>query len=213
MKRYLVKELFYTIQGEGFNVGRAAVFVRFAGCNLWSGHEQHRKRDTWRGGCSLWCDTDFVGTDDTGGGTYDAESLTNAADALSVPGHRFVVLTGGEPALQVDNALIGALHSRGFEVAIETNGTKQLPRGLDWVCVSPKGAAEFVVRCGDELKLIYPQVNVDPGSFARLPFRHFYIQPKHDQNLSANTLACVEYIKTNPQWRLSLQTHKLIGVP
>lgn len=213
MKRYSVKEIFYTIQGEGFNAGRAAVFVRFAGCNLWSGRAEHRVRDVNKAGCSLWCDTDFVGTDGAEGGLYDALRLSDAVDDAAVPGYRFVVLTGGEPSLQIDATLINTLHSRGFEVAVETNGTKDLPRGLDWVCVSPKGTTDIVVRRGDELKLIYPQDGIDPETFAKLSFRHFYLQPKHDSYLAAHTSACVDYIKFHPQWRLSLQTHKLIGVP
>lgn len=142
---------------------------------------------------------------------FGVSQLVDAADALAVPGHRFVVLTGGEPALQIDTALIGALHGRGFEIALETNGTKDLPRGLDWVCVSPKGTTDIVIRRGDELKLVYPQASVDPVAFARLSFRYFYLQPKHDSDVATHTSACVEYIKSNPQWRLSLQTHKLIG--
>jgi 7-carboxy-7-deazaguanine synthase len=212
---YAVKEIFYTLQGEGANAGRPAVFCRFAGCNLWSGREADRASAV----CTF-CDTDFVGTDGTGGGKFaDADALADAVASHWTSGneHRFVVCTGGEPALQLDDALIAALHARGFAIAIETNGTLPLPAGIDWVCVSPKADADIVVTAGDELKLVYPQAKAGPERFADLAFEHFLIQPMDGlpgdpSSRARNTAAAVEYCLSHPQWRLSMQTHKVIGI-
>lgn len=209
---YAVKEIFYTLQGEGRNAGRAAVFCRFAGCNLWSG----REIDRVTAACSF-CDTDFVGTDGTGGGRFaTAEHLADALaavwDGAAAAGRRFVVLTGGEPLLQVDEALVEALHARGFEVALETNGTLEPPRGLDWICVSPKAGAPLVLTRGDEIKLVFPQDGAEPARFEGLAFDHFLLQPMDGPEREANTAAAVGYCLANPRWRLSLQTHKLLGI-
>jgi 7-carboxy-7-deazaguanine synthase (Cx14CxxC type) len=207
---YSVKELFYTLQGEGRNAGRAAVFCRFAGCNLWSGREQDRALAACR-----FCDTDFVGTDGDGGGKFvDADRL---ADAVALAwaggsGPRMVVLTGGEPLLQVDAALIVALRARGFEIAVETNGTVAPPTGLDWLCVSPKGDAPLAVTSGDELKLVFPQPDAMPDRFEPLAFDHFLLQPMDGPEVAANTRAAVAYCMAHPRWRLSLQTHKSLGI-
>ena len=212
---YSVKELFYTLQGEGANAGRPAVFCRFTGCNLWSGREQDRPRGP--GGCSLWCDTDFVGTDGVGGGRFaSAEQLALAArDAWAAPwqGRPLVVCTGGEPLLQLDEALVRAFHRAGFEVAVETNGTRPAPPGIDWLCVSPKAGAELLLRSGDELKLIFPQEDATPERFEHLDFRHFFLQPLDDPRRPLHTEAAVRYCLAHPRWRLSLQTHKLLGIP
>jgi 7-carboxy-7-deazaguanine synthase len=213
---YSVKELFYTLQGEGTQAGRAAVFLRFTGCNLWSGRPEGRA--TGAGGCSRWCDTDFVGTDGPGGGRFPtAGSLATAVDAAwATPreGCRpFVVCTGGEPLLQLDAALIEALHARGFEVAVETNGTVPLPLGLDWVCVSPKAGAPVVVTGGDELKLVYPQDGVDPAGFESLDFARWMLQPLDGPDRVAHTEAVVRYCLAHPRWRVSMQTHKVLGIP
>lgn len=209
---YQVKEIFYTLQGEGRQTGRPAVFLRFAGCNLWTGRERDRA-----GAVCTFCDTDFVGTDGTGGGTFaDATALADAVTAAwpeSEGGSRFVVMTGGEPLLQVDEALTGALHDRGFEIAVETNGTIEAPAGIDWICVSPKADAELKQLSGNELKLVYPQAKAMPERFAGLPFDYFMLQPLDGPDLAANTQACVEYCRTHPAWRLSLQTHKVLGIP
>jgi len=211
---YAVKELYYTLQGEGAQTGRAAVFCRFAGCNLWTGREADRQTAS----CSF-CDTDFVGTDGPGGGTYpSADDLADAiGDCWSQhadrTGTRFVVFTGGEPALQLDAALVAALHARSFEVAIETNGTRPLPAGIDWVCVSPKAGTDVVVRSGQELKLVYPQSDLPPEAVAGWSFRHFFLQPMDGRDATANTRAAAAYCLAHPVWRLSLQTHKLIGLP
>jgi len=209
---YAVKELFYTLQGEGANTGRAAVFCRFAGCNLWSGREQDRATATCQ-----FCDTDFVGTDGPGGGKFsEAEALAGAAVATWPPaqaGRRLVVCTGGEPLLQLDAALVAAFHREGFEVAVETNGTVVPPAGIDWLCVSPKAGAELVVTSGDELKLVYPQAGAEPERFVHLGFRHFFLQPMDGPALEANTRATLAYCLAHPRWRLSLQTHKLLGIP
>jgi len=209
---YSVKEIYYTLQGEGARAGRAAVFLRFAGCNLWSGREEDRAAAT----CNF-CDTDFVGTDGRGGGKFlTAESLAEAVAAEWPNRERakpYVVCTGGEPLLQIDADLIDALHGRGFEIAIETNGTLMPPAGIDWICVSPKAGAEFVLKVGDELKLIFPQKGAEPERFAALDFVHFFLQPMDSDRLGENTRAAVAYCMAHPQWRLSLQTHKLIGIP
>lgn len=213
---YAVKEIFHTLQGEGAQAGRSAVFCRFAGCNLWSGRAADRANAICK-----FCDTDFVGTDGPGGGQFtSAEDLaaaivrtwpvpTNAA----VDSRRFVVLTGGEPLLQVDAALIDALHQAGFEIAVETNGTQPAPRGLDWVCVSPKAGAKLVQQSGDELKLVYPQAGLDPAQFEILEFRHFFLQPLDSPYQAANTQAALEYCLAHPKWRLSLQLHKILQIP
>lgn len=208
---YAVKELFYTLQGEGAQSGRPAVFLRFAGCNLWTGREEDRAHATCQ-----FCDTDFVGLDGDGGGRFaDARALADAvAAAWPTSAHegRYVVCTGGEPLLQVDAALTDALHDRGFTVAVETNGTQPLPPGVDWVCVSPKAHAPMVLAAGDELKLVYPQATAPPERFAGLAFRHFYLQPMDGPDREANTQAAVAYCLAHPQWRLSVQMHKVVGV-
>ena len=208
---YAVKEIFYTLQGEGANAGRAAVFCRFAGCNLWSGREQDRPRAA----CDF-CDTDFVGTDGEGGGKYaDAQRLVEAVATEWQGGDRdrFVVLTGGEPALQIDDALIAALHARGFTIAVETNGTLPLPPGIDWICVSPKAGTDLAQTSGDELKLVYPQEGLAPDSLLGLDFPRRYLSPMDGPRLTENTAAAVAYVKAHPVWRLSVQTHKRIGIP
>ena len=212
---YSIKETFYTLQGEGRNAGRAAVFLRFAGCNLWSGREADR--DKGPGGCSRWCDTEFVGTDGIGGGRFaSAEALAKHVAHTWRGGHagqKLVVCTGGEPLLQLDEALCDDLHEHGFEVAIETNGTLPVPRGVDWICVSPKAGGELVVRKGHELKLVVPQEGVLPADFEDLPFDHLYLQPKDGPDHAAHTRLAIEYCLSHPRWRLSIQTHKLLGIP
>lgn len=207
---YTVKELFYTLQGEGAQTGRPAVFCRFAGCNLWSGREADRVAAT----CTF-CDTDFVGTDGPGGGKFATpKALADAATALLPGGGRpLVVCTGGEPALQLDAALVDAFHRAGFEIAIESNGTLPLPPGVDWACVSPKAGAPLAVTAGDELKLVYPQADAPPERFEGLAFKHFFLQPMDGPNRDKNTQAAVDYCLKHPQWRLSLQTHKALGIP
>jgi 7-carboxy-7-deazaguanine synthase len=208
---YAVKEIFYTLQGEGANAGRPAVFCRFAGCNLWSGREEDRARATCR-----FCDTDFVGADGPGGGKFDSADDLAAGIAAAWEGgggSRFVVLTGGEPMLQVDDALVEALHRRGFEVAIETNGTLPVSALIDWVCVSPKAGTSLAQRTGDELKLVYPQPDLPPEAVADLAFKLRYLQPMDGPERARNTAAAVAYCKAHPRWRLSLQTHKVIGIP
>ena len=203
---YTVKELFYTLQGEGANTGTPAVFLRFAGCNLWSGREEDRASALCR-----FCDTDFVG-----GEKYsEAAALADAVLATWAGGnaHRFVVCTGGEPLLQLDEPLIAALHQRGFRIAIETNGTQPAPSGIDWVCVSPKAQAPLVLRKGDELKLVFPQAGAEPERYESLDFSHFYLQPMDGPERLRNTELAVAYCRSHPRWRLSLQTHKLIGIP
>jgi 7-carboxy-7-deazaguanine synthase (Cx14CxxC type) len=198
------------LQGEGAQAGQAAVFCRFAGCNLWSGLEADRATAVCR-----FCDTDFVGMDGDGGGRFaGADALADAVEAAWVGGdaHRLVVLTGGEPLLQVDARLVAALHARGFRVAVETNGTQAAPAGLDWVCVSPKAGAALVLRSGDELKLVYPQPAAMPEAFAGLGFRHFLLQPMDGPEVVANTAAAIDYCLRHPQWRLSMQTHKALGL-
>jgi 7-carboxy-7-deazaguanine synthase (Cx14CxxC type) len=219
---YAVKEIFYTLQGEGANSGRPAVFCRFAGCNLWSGREEDRLTAVCQ-----FCDTDFVGTDGPGGGRFRSalELATTVATAWPVPpsprirpfdraqGRRLVVCTGGEPLLQLDEELVAALHDCGFEVAIETNGTRLPPRGVDWICVSPKAGAELVLRSGHELKLVFPQESAEPWRFEDLDFQHFFLQPMDGPEREWNTQLAVRYCLEHPQWRLSLQTHKLLGIP
>ena len=208
-RHYAVKEIFLTLQGEGINAGRVAVFCRFAGCNLWSGRDRDRAAAVCR-----FCDTDFVGTDGERGGRYEGAAL---ADTIAGcwghdPARRFVVLTGGEPLLQVDALLVEALHARGFEIAVETNGTIAPPPGLDWLCVSPKAAAPLVVTTGDELKLVFPQAEAQPERFAALDFRHFLLQPMDGPDQAVATKAAIGYCLAHPQWRLSVQTHKTVGI-
>jgi len=207
---YAVKEIFYTLQGEGANAGRAAVFCRFAGCNLWSGREQDRA-----GADCQFCDTDFVGVDGDGGGKFaTAVALADAcARVAGEAGATFIVLTGGEPMLQVDAALVDALHARGFTIAIETNGTLPVPRAIDWICVSPKAGTDLQQRSGDELKLVYPQPDLVPEAVEGLAFNHRYLQPMDGPDAKANTERAIAYCKAHPGWRLSVQTHKLLGIP
>jgi 7-carboxy-7-deazaguanine synthase (Cx14CxxC type) len=208
---YAVKEIFHSLQGEGVNVGLPAVFLRFAGCNLWSGREEDRAEAVCR-----FCDTDFVGTDGEGGGRFDsADELADAVLAAWPEGraNRFVICTGGEPLLQLDAPMTAALHARGFRVAVETNGTQSVPEGVDWLCVSPKSGAPLAVEGGDELKLVFPQAGAEPERFEHLAFRHFLLQPMDGPERARNTGLAVEYCKARPRWRLSLQTHKLIGIP
>jgi 7-carboxy-7-deazaguanine synthase len=216
---YRVKELFLTLQGEGMNAGRPAVFCRFTGCNLWNGHEASRSTAICQ-----FCDTDFVGTDGPGGGAFDgAEELANAVLACWIDGtgsaptptatRALVVCTGGEPLLQLDAFVVQALHDRGFEVAIETNGTLPVVDGIDWVCVSPKADAELVVQAGDELKLVYPQDRSDPQHYEHLDFDHFLLSPMDGPQRVANTQLAIQYCLTHPTWRLSVQTHKYLGIP
>jgi 7-carboxy-7-deazaguanine synthase len=208
---YSVKEIYYTLQGEGAQTGRAAVFLRFAGCNLWSGVEADRHDAVCQ-----FCDTDFVGTDGPGGGKFaDASALARAVAAAwpkDVRGRPYVVCTGGEPLLQLDSAAIAALKEQGFEIGVETNGTLLPPPGIDWICVSPKAEAQQKLMRGNELKLIYPQVGAPPERFAGQDFQNFFLQPMDNENRAANTEAATAYCLANPQWRLSLQTHKLIGI-
>lgn len=208
---YAVKEIFYTLQGEGVHTGRPAVFCRFAGCNLWNGREEDRASAV----CTF-CDTDFTGTDGDGGGKFPSPESLAAAVASAWPAggpaSRFVVCTGGEPLLQLDEKLVQALHDRGFTVAVETNGTQAAPPGVDWICVSPKADAPLVLATGDELKLVYPQEAAPPDRFAALPFAHFFLQPMDGPRLEENTALALEYCLAHPQWRLSLQTHKLLGI-
>lgn len=212
---YAVRETFYTLQGEGAHAGRAAVFLRFAGCNLWSGREADRAKGP--GGCSRWCDTEFVGTGGAGGGRFEGpgELARHVARVWGGAGggRRFVVCTGGEPALQLDEPLVTALHDEGFEVAVETNGTLALPRGLDWVCVSPKAGGELVVRSGHELKLVVPQPGLDPEAFAALDFQHWLLQPMDGPEREASTRFAVAYCLAHPRWRMSVQAHKYLGIP
>ena len=211
---YAVKELFFTLQGEGANAGRPAVFCRFAGCNLWTGHEKDRQRAACQ-----FCDTDFVGTDGPGGGKFGspgelARAVAEKWPRSSSPRARpFVVCTGGEPLLQLDKPLVDALHAEGFEVAVETNGTQQPPSGVDWNCVSPKARAHLALRCGHELKLVYPQEGAEPERFDALDFQHFFLQPMDGPERDGNTKLALRYCLAHPQWRLSLQTHKLLGIP
>lgn len=208
---YSVKEIFYTLQGEGANAGRPAVFCRFAGCNLWSGRESDRATAV----CGF-CDTDFLGTDGDGGGKFAAaESLADAIEKQWPSKHhdrRFVVLTGGEPLLQIDAALIDALRARGFTIAVETNGTLTAVKGIDWLCVSPKAGSVLVIRAGQELKLVFPQVGHDPVQFVDLAFDHFFLQPMDGPDKARNTESAIAYCQAHPRWNLSVQTHKMIGI-
>ena len=211
---YSVKEIYFTLQGEGAHTGRPAVFLRFAGCNLWSGREEHRAQAICR-----FCDTEFVGVDGPGGGKFDqaldlaaaVSSCWRASSATTVP---YVVCTGGEPLLQIDDELISALHDTGFEVGVESNGTIVAPDGIDWLCISPKGDAELLQRSGDELKLVYPQkeARAQPGEFEELSFQHFFLQPMDSPQLAENTKKAILYCQQNPHWDLSVQTHKYLGM-
>lgn len=209
---YLVKEIFFTLQGEGFNTGSPAVFCRFSGCNLWTGHEKHRSIAVCQ-----FCDTDFVGTDGPGGGRFKtAADLARAvADAWtpSSSENRLVVCTGGEPLLQMDAEVVDALHAAGFRIAIETNGTCEPPPGIDWICMSPKAGADLILKSGDELKLVVPQDGLDPADLERLDFAHYFLQPMDGPDREKNTALAVEYCLEHPRWRLSLQTHKYLGIP
>jgi len=210
---YSIKEIFYTLQGEGAQAGRPAVFCRFAGCNLWSGREADRATATCQ-----FCDTDFVGVDGPGGGRFAsagecASAVAEKWPASSPGGKPLVVCTGGEPLLQVDEPLIQALHARGFEIAVETNGTIVAPTGIDWICVSPKAGTKLLQKRGEELKLIYPQRGTDPVDFEALPFRHFFLQPMDGPSKDINTNLAMQYCMEHPKWRLSLQIHKLLGIP
>jgi 7-carboxy-7-deazaguanine synthase (Cx14CxxC type) len=213
---YAVKAIYYTLQGEGAQTGRPAVFCRFAGCNLWSGREEDRATALCR-----FCDTDFVGLDGPGGGRYATAAALADAVAACWPkggagdpgGRKFVVCTGGEPLLQLDEPLVNAFHAQGFEVAIETNGTRPVPPGVDWVCVSPKAGAPLVVTTGDELKLVFPQVGAEPEQFENLPFRYRFLQPMDGPDRERHTALAIAYCLRHPAWRLSLQTHKFVGIP
>lgn len=207
---YAVKEIFLTLQGEGAQAGRRAVFLRFAGCNLWSGREQDRADAK----CTF-CDTDFVGMDGVNGGRFaNADALADKVAALWIEGdNRLVVITGGEPLLQLDAALIDALHARGFEIAVESNGTLPAPPGIDWLCISPKAGNPLVQRSGNELKLVWPQDGIDPAELLGLDFDHFLIQPKDCPARDEALAAAIDYVMKHPRWRLSLQTHKLLGLP
>jgi 7-carboxy-7-deazaguanine synthase (Cx14CxxC type) len=210
---YYLKEIYYTLQGEGAQSGRAAVFCRFSGCNLWNGREDDRASAV----CTF-CDTNFVGVDGVGGGVFaNSEALADAVVAVwptsKVNGKRLVICSGGEPLLQLDDAAVAALHRAGFEVAVETNGTRPVPQGVDWVCVSPKAGAPLVVNRGDELKLVYPQEGVDPAMYAHLGFTHFFLQPMDGRHRDEAIRRAVQYCLEHPQWRLSLQVQKLVGIP
>lgn len=206
---YKIKEIYYTIQGEGFHSGRPAVFCRFSGCNLWSGREEDRSKAICQ-----FCDTNFWGTDGVNGGKYEAEQLARKIRSMMPldSADPFVVLTGGEPALQVDDILVSALHGEGLEIAIETNGTKTLPEGIDWICMSPKAGTEIVLDRGDELKLVVPQDGIDPATFLALDYDHRYVQPMESSAWESNINHAVQYVLSNPQWKLSVQTHKHIGI-
>lgn len=211
MPNYSVKEIFFTLQGEGYHTGRAAVFCRFSGCNLWTGQERDRAS-----AICAFCDTDFVGMGPDGGRFVSADELADTIEsrwrAATSDNRKFVVCTGGEPLLQLDAALVDALHGRGFQVAIETNGTRLPPQGVDWICVSPKARAELVLVNGNELKLVYPQEGAEPERYEGLVFDHFFLQPMDGQALAKNMSAAVRYCQQHPRWRLSLQTHKLLGI-
>jgi 7-carboxy-7-deazaguanine synthase len=211
---YAVKEIFFTLQGEGRQAGRPAVFCRFAGCNLWTGREQDRRTAVCQ-----FCDTDFVGTDGVGGGKFgDADALADAIAAAwpasdDSGGHRYVVCTGGEPTLQLDDPLVAALHRRDFEIAVESNGTLPMLAGVDWICISPKAGTQLAQTTGDELKLVFPQAGAPPERFVHLDFRHFLLQPMDGPDREANTAAALDYCLAHPRWSLSLQTQKFLGIP
>lgn len=208
---YAVKEIYFTFQGEGFHTGRPAVFCRFSGCNLWSGREEDR--DT---AICKFCDTDFWGTDGNNGGKYELDALVSKCVSIwneDFEDNPYIVFTGGEPALQLDDLLVKALHKENFEIAIETNGTLPLPSGIDWVCMSPKANTDIIITTGNELKLIFPQNDSDPKSFVDFKFDHFYLQPMDSALKEENTVETIKYCNQNPKWRISLQTHKLLNIP
>lgn len=207
---YSVKEIYFTQQGEGFHTGRDAVFLRFAGCNLWTGLEKDRE-----GAICDWCDTDFVGTDGPNGGKYSAVDVAKKIKSLwpIEAKNPFIVCTGGEPLLQMDDDFISAVHDGGFEIAIETNGTKIPPKGIDWICVSPKANADFILKKGDELKIVYPQCGMNPRQHEGLDFDHFFIQPMDGPNQTENIELAKTFVAKHPKWKLSLQMHKILGIP
>lgn len=205
---YSIKEIYYTLQGEGFHTGRSAIFVRFSGCNLWSGREEDRDKAICQ-----FCDTDFWGTDGLEGGKYTKETLVQKLKELwPGEGDIFIVCTGGEPALQLDQELVDHLHLHNIEIAIETNGTKELPNGIDWICMSPKANTEIVLTKGDELKLVFPQKGIDPTDFESLDYTHFYLQPMDSLEQESNIFKVQEYCLLHPKWKMSLQTHKILGI-
>ena len=209
--KYSVKEIYYTLQGEGYHTGRPAVFIRFSGCNLWTGHEKDRS-----GAICNWCDTDFVGTNGINGGKFSAEEITNIINSLwnvNMQTEPYVVCTGGEPLLQMDESLIKAIHKAGFEIGLETNGTMIPPDGIDWICVSPKANADLVLKNGNELKVVYPQCGMNPKMHEKLKFDHFYIQPMDGIDQKNNIKRSEKFVLDHPKWKLSLQTHKILGIP
>ena len=206
-KRYKIKEIFYSIQGEGYHSGKPAIFIRFSGCNLWSGHEKERNKAICK-----FCDTDFVGTNGINGGVYTAKGLSEKVQSITKANCKFVVITGGEPLLQIDQELINALHEKGYFIALETNGTKKVLKQIDWVTVSPKAGAKFIQTSGDELKIVYPQDKLNPADFEELDFQHFYLQPKAEITPNNNTKSALAYCMKNPKWKLSLQLHKILNI-
>ena len=209
--KYSVKEIYYTLQGEGYHTGRPAVFIRFSGCNLWTGHEKDRS-----GAICDWCDTDFVGTNGINGGKFSIKEIINIINSLwkdNVLSKPYVVCTGGEPLLQMDEALIKAIHKAGFEIGLETNGTMIPPDGIDWICVSPKANADLILKNGNELKVVYPQCGMNPRVHEKLKFDHFYIQPMDGINQTENIKRSEKFVLDHPKWKLSLQTHKILGIP
>ena len=209
--KYSVKEIYYTLQGEGYHTGRPAVFIRFSGCNLWTGHEKDRS-----GAICDWCDTDFVGTNGINGGKFSVKEIINIINSQwkgNVLSEPYVVCTGGEPLLQMDEALIKAIHKAGFEIGLETNGTMIPPDGIDWICVSPKANADLILKNGNELKVVYPQCGMNPRVHEKLKFDHFYIQPMDGINQTENIKRSEKFVLNHPKWKLSLQTHKILGIP
>ena len=209
--KYSVKEIYYTLQGEGYHTGRPAVFIRFSGCNLWTGHEKDRS-----GAICNWCDTDFVGTNGINGGKFSAEEVTNIINSLwkdNMQTEPYVICTGGEPLLQMDESLIKAIHKAGFEIGLETNGTMIPPDGIDWICVSPKTNADLVLKNGNELKVVYPQCGMNPRMHEKLKFDHFFIQPMDGIDQKNNIKRSKKFVLDHPKWKLSLQTHKILGMP
>lgn len=208
---YKIKEIYYTLQGEGFHSGRPAIFCRFSGCNLWNGLEKDRPKAICQ-----FCDTDFWGMDGELGGKYSGKELAKLLDSLWPkldPHHKFVVFTGGEPLLQLDSDLCAQMHAYGFEIAVETNGTIEIPNGIDWVCMSPKANTDIVATSGDELKIVYPQVGIDPNDFDVMHYTHRYLQPMDNKDQAKNIAASIQYCKENPKWKLSIQTHKILNIP
>ena len=209
--KYSVKEIYYTLQGEGYHTGRPAVFIRFSGCNLWTGHEKDRS-----GAICDWCDTDFVGTNGINGGKFSVKEIINIINSQwkgNVLSDPYVVCTGGEPLLQMDEALIKAIHKAGFEIGLETNGTMIPPDGIDWICVSPKANADLILKNGNELKVVYPQCGMNPRVHEKLKFDHFFIQPMDGINQKENIKRSKKFVLDHPKWKLSLQTHKILGIP